>query len=390
MKKDKLSVVVPVFNIERYVENCICSIQNQNYAEIEIIIIDDGSTDHSGQICEELAYRDKRIKVVHQENMGVMVARIRGIEEATGKWIAFVDGDDFIEKDMYSAMIDGVKDCEMITCGVCREEQESTRDVVDDFEDGIYTGHALWELMSKAIYDFDIDKVQRLTPWLINKVYITKYMKEVASECMDRQIAYAEDSVMLYRYLLKCKSVQIGKKVYYTYRYRDDSAIHSRKDDILTDINKVYLSLKDRFENTDKKLKLEAQLQKWIICLIGYAFNHQMGFREDICPIEFLIDGSVLRADRVAIYGAGKCGRDFYKQMELSGKKPTIWVDKGYQKYKEQGCSVDRPEKLAENDFDMVLIAVSKADLVNEIVNDLVDMGVQKEKIFWRKPVRVF
>lgn len=390
MMKDKLSVIVPVFNVEKYVEDCIRSVQNQSYRQLEIIIVDDGSTDSSGDICKKMASGDRRIKVLHQNNQGVMAARIKGIEEATGKWITFIDGDDYIDTEMYSTMIGKLKNCEMITCGVCREEQESARNCTDDFEEGVYSGNNYENLLRKAIYDFESDKLQRLTPWLVNKVYVTKYMKEAAIECRDNHIAYAEDSVMMYQYLLKCKAVRIGKEIYYTYRYREDSAIHSRNDNILTEINKVYLALKDEFNRHDKKLQLEEQLQKWIICMTGYAFNHQMRFKEEMCPIEFLADVKMFVVERVAIYGAGKCGKDFYRQLKLNGKAPVIWVDKNYQVYREYEVQIEAPDKLKDTDFDMVVIAVSKQEQAEEIKETLIRLGVQLDKMHWRKPVRLF
>lgn len=390
MMEDILSVVVPVYNVGDYVEECIGSIRGQTYGNLEIIIVDDGSTDGSGEICERLAGQDRRVTVLHQENRGVMAARIRGIEKASGRWIAFVDGDDLIKPDMYAYLLHNIGNCGMITCGVSREEPNGARDVCDDFPEGSYAGGSYGNMLGRAVYDFEDDKLQRLTPWLFNKIYITKYMKDVASECKDMRISYAEDSVMLYRYLLKCRAVRICKDILYTYRYRGDSAIHSGNDAILTEINKVYLALKDSFAGTDRRLRLEEQLQKWIVCMTGYAFRHQMRFREETCPIEFLADVKIFMTERVAVYGAGKCGRDFCRQLNLYGKKPVIWVDKSYQIYKKNGDCIEAPDKLQNADFDMVAIAVSRREQAGEIKETLIRLGIPSDKIHWRKPVKLF
>ena len=268
-EKELLSTVIPAYNVEDYIEKAIHSVMDQAYKNIEIIVVDDGSTDSTGKICDRLADTDNRIRVIHQANMGVMEARIRGIREASGKWITFVDADDLINTDMYSSMLSCADNTDLITGGVLREEKNYVRIIYDDFEEGIYEKDLLAGLLHKAIYDFDNDSIQRLTPWLFNKVFVRELMLEVASECNDTNIAYAEDSVMLYRYLLKCRSIRILKKAYYRYRYRKGSAIHKKKEDILVDINKVYLSLKDVFEKTNKELELPGQLQKWIICMTG-------------------------------------------------------------------------------------------------------------------------
>lgn len=94
--KDLISVIVPVYNVEKYLDRCIESIVNQTYQKLEILLIDDGATDCSGEKCDDWAKRDKRIKVIHKENEGVSSARNLGIEKATGKYIAFIDSDDYV------------------------------------------------------------------------------------------------------------------------------------------------------------------------------------------------------------------------------------------------------------------------------------------------------
>lgn len=100
-----ISVIVPIYNVEKYLSKCIESIINQTYKDLEIILVDDGSTDSSGKICDEFATKDNRIKVIHKNNGGVSSARNQGLDKANGDYIAFVDSDDYIEKDMYEKMI---------------------------------------------------------------------------------------------------------------------------------------------------------------------------------------------------------------------------------------------------------------------------------------------
>lgn len=105
-KKDyKISVIVPIYNVEKYLEKCIFSICNQTYSNLEILLIDDGSSDNCGKICDKNADKDKRIKVFHIKNSGQSSARNKGLEAASGDFIGFVDGDDWIRKDMYEIML---------------------------------------------------------------------------------------------------------------------------------------------------------------------------------------------------------------------------------------------------------------------------------------------
>ena len=101
----KLSVIVPVYNTEKYLRECIDSILAQTFGDFELLLVDDGSTDSSGAICEEYAQMDERIRVIHQKNAGATVARRNGVSHAGGEYITFVDSDDWISRDMYAAMM---------------------------------------------------------------------------------------------------------------------------------------------------------------------------------------------------------------------------------------------------------------------------------------------
>ena len=111
--RPKISVIVPVYNVEKYLDNCINSIVNQTYDNLEILLVDDGSKDNSGSLCDEWALRDNRIKVIHKQNGGASSARNAGLDAATGEYIGFVDADDYIDIDMYEIMYAEI--CTMLT-----------------------------------------------------------------------------------------------------------------------------------------------------------------------------------------------------------------------------------------------------------------------------------
>ena len=119
INKKKLSIIIPVFNVEEYLPKCIESVVNQTYDNLEILLINDGSTDNSGVICDNFAHKDERVKVVHKENGGLSAARNLGLSLATGHYIAFLDSDDYIDSEMYETLVDALEnaDADIAACG---------------------------------------------------------------------------------------------------------------------------------------------------------------------------------------------------------------------------------------------------------------------------------
>ena len=123
-----ISVIVPVFNVELYLHKCLDSILNQTYKELEIIVVDDGSTDNSGEICEEYRRKDERVKVFHTGNHGLSTARNFGLDNANGEYIGFVDSDDWIEPNMYELLFERAEETEsdIVECGIFTDYKTST------------------------------------------------------------------------------------------------------------------------------------------------------------------------------------------------------------------------------------------------------------------------
>ncbi len=109
MEEERISVIVPVYNVEKYLPTCVDSLVKQTYQNLEIILVDDGSPDRSGKICDEYAKKDSRIQVIHKANAGVAMARNSGIDRATGVYISFVDSDDWLERNTFQVLYQGLK-----------------------------------------------------------------------------------------------------------------------------------------------------------------------------------------------------------------------------------------------------------------------------------------
>ena len=188
--EDLVSIIVPIYNTEKYLKDCIKSVQVQTYSNWELILIDDGSKDNSLQICEEFAHEDNRIKVFHQENAGVSRARNLGLDKSTGIWISFLDSDDLLDKEHISTCI--------------RFAKENNLDIVKFELGGNYFNSKSNSNKQTvlAVSEFiDNPNCKLCIPSFLNK-------KIIEDTRFNESIKYAEDQ--LFNYILLSKVEQIG------------------------------------------------------------------------------------------------------------------------------------------------------------------------------------
>lgn len=222
MKEELITVIVPVYNVEPYLNKCIESIVNQTYLNLEILLIDDGSTDNCGCICDSWMKKDSRIKVIHKVNSGVSSARNDGVKIATGKYIGFVDSDDFIDKDMYKVlytnMINTKSDISMCNYKFLRENKVNYRNsklkdnpfIIDDL-------NIFFDLLNKNYYK----------GFMWNKLFKTDMLK---SEKFEDNIYMCEDLLMISRLAIKSKRFCYDNNCLYNYYIRENSAYNSKPD----------------------------------------------------------------------------------------------------------------------------------------------------------------
>ena len=219
MMGEKISVIVPVYNVETYLERCVESILQQTYAHFELILINDGSTDSSGMICENLASRHENIKVYHLENAGVSNARNTGIKLATGAWITFIDSDDFVTQDYLATLASAV---EGLNVGfVIAPLHHIKNGIVTDLPP--HSGKT--ELWSTEETMKELLMTTRTSFFPVAKLFKRDLL---ADEKFNTNYHLAEDALFLTELLLKtrCSSVFIDKPIYY-YDHREGSATTS-------------------------------------------------------------------------------------------------------------------------------------------------------------------
>ena len=219
MMGEKISVIVPVYNVEAYLERCVESILQQTYAHFELILINDGSTDSSGQICDQLASQYENIKVYHIENAGVSNARNMGIQLATGSWVTFIDSDDFVTQDYLATLASAVEGANLGF--VIAPLHHIKNGIVTDLPP--HSGKT--ELWSTEETMKELLMTTRTSFFPVAKLFKRDLL---ADEKFNTNYHLAEDALFLTELLLKtrCSSVFIDKPVYY-YDHREGSATTS-------------------------------------------------------------------------------------------------------------------------------------------------------------------
>jgi glycosyltransferase involved in cell wall biosynthesis len=238
-----ISVIVPVYNAEKYLPKCIESIQNQTYRNLEIILVNDGSTDNSLAICYQYSEKDKRIIVITQENKGVSSARNSGLDIATGDYIGFVDSDDYIAPDMYEQLLSACleNDADISECGyyIVSESDKiiSSSSLKNGIVDGKYESSKAYVLRENT------------TPLVWNKLYRRRILERVKYS----NFRYADDVWFNSRAFYECqRKITISECYYYHLRHKKstmNAPFKAEKLEMIEAAKDVYEFYKTRFED---------------------------------------------------------------------------------------------------------------------------------------------
>jgi len=218
--QDKISVIVPVYKVERYLRQCVESILAQTYGNLEIILINDGSPDNCGAICDEYAGQDSRIKVIHRENGGVSAARNTGIDAASGEYLAFIDSDDWIEPDMLEVLHNSlIAHGAALSCCGYYAHYRTMNVPINPISNGGIGGILLDN--RQAVREMLLNR--RIKTFLCGKLYRKNLFDEIRCPV---GMAYCEDVFVIAGIFLKAQNVAVAEQPKYYYRQRKSSAVH--------------------------------------------------------------------------------------------------------------------------------------------------------------------
>lgn len=270
-----LSVIVPIYGVEEYLEECIESIINQTYKNIEIILVDDGAKGREPQICDHYSELDSRIKVIHKQNAGLVAARKSGLELASSPYVTFVDGDDYIEPDLYQKIMKWImsENPDAVLYNFT-SVNDGVRTTSSQFlESGIYENERLayffqnMNCKDSEYYNYGV------FPSVWSKIFKTELLRETSRDIPEK-IRMGEDAAFTFPYLLKCRKIVVDNSITdYCYRIVPNSMSRTKDVGLFTGSAALYQYLKPIYASTDDK-KIKNQLEAYHILLAEIALTH--------------------------------------------------------------------------------------------------------------------
>lgn len=387
-KRVLVSVVIPVYNAEKFLRDCLDSIIQQSLKDIEIILVDDCSVDNSVDICMEYLHKDDRI--VFQKNIvnkGPQYSRYMGCRLAKGKYISFVDADDWIDEDFLAQAVDNIANADIVMSGCIKEYKGSSEIKYQSIPEGVYKNPGdLDYILSNMICSKENDS-GLITLYLCDKVFL----KDKVIACMEKchlDLKYDEDTEFLAKYLLECNSISVFEYAGYHYRQHALSSMHKGDSRFLKDIATVYDSLYHDFLSHRLSRELIDMLQRYLLTSISLALSTDiMGLKEEYKIEYYLLPDIDFVGKNIVLYGAGDVGKAYHRQLSTKEDvRVVLWVDAAWENYAGTSFQVNRVSDIEKKIYDMVLVAVSKETLYLSIRDDLLRQGIPAGKIIWKKP----
>lgn len=250
-----VSVIVPVYNAGRHLPRCVQSIQSQTMRDLEIILVDDGSTDGSAQLCEELASADSRIRVFHKKNGGVSSARNFGIEKAKGEYLLFVDADDFIHPDMLSILFNGAQSvgAGIAACKNMRVREEEGLDAASKDTEGSFKTFSCTGIEALGFALLGTDISGSMCDKLISR--------ELLGDVRFREGILYEDALLASRLFPKCDNVFVTTRRMYYYSKCSGSATMKPYDESAYDVVRIYEEIFKRVSTDYPEIEPQAEFR---------------------------------------------------------------------------------------------------------------------------------
>lgn len=386
MEKALITVIVPIYNVAPYLEKCIESILNQTYENIEVILVDDGSADDSGKICDRYAEVNKKIRVIHKDNGGLVTARKAGLARAHGKYIGFVDSDDYIDAEFYELLLKNLteEDADISQMGYWAEDETGSQKVSCLRRVFDLSGQRMDMLCEGILERRRADFCVSYNVW--SKLYKADLIKSCYSLVPDIQ-QFGEDVICTCCCMVYANRISVVNNEKYHHNIRCGSLSYETGLEYFVKQSNLYTQLKYVFRNHPQYLKIKESIDIFYKERI-LAGLHMFGARVNRYAFPKM---EVLKGKNVILYGAGSVGRDYYTQLCMYRQcHIVVFVDKNFDRYHYDYIDVVGRDRLYDLEYDFILISVLKEADALSIKTDLMASGVPEAEIIWEPPICYF
>lgn len=369
-----VSVIVPVYNAELYLERCLDSLVNQTLVDIEIICVNDGSTDSTPDILERYQKRYQNIKVCSQCNKGQVASRKAGLNLASGMYIGFVDADDWVETNMYEELLQKAEEfnAELVTCGYYLEGNYTTTHL-DNIKEGLYESGSMQHLRNNTIYNYEKKETGiRGAVWckLFERNVIINALQNISDD-----ILIAEDKLCVIKSILECNSVYVIGKPLYHWVINNNSISHSDDVTYLQKIDNVYRYLISLYDHENFTDTMRNQCELYIVELLTLGINDRMGFKNQyMLRIDPYWLHYIEKNARLVVYGGDNVARQYMQQIQSRTDLTVI---------EQIGFDVDKVLDIEQTSYDYILVAVKNREKAQNVINQISQYFIPAGKILW-------
>ena len=376
-----ISIIVPVYNTEAYLRKCLDSILCQTVGDMEVICVDDGSTDESPRILDVYVAADSRVKVIHQKNGGLVSARKVGLKAATGEYIGYVDSDDWIETNMYEKLFEALTDgkADIAMCGRVEEIGHTGRKVRHGFQAGRYDKQELIEniypcmIVNGAFFEWGI------FPGVWDKLFRRETLEKFQM-AVDERLTMGEDAVCTYPALLHAENICILDECLYHYRQSSTSMVR-QKVDVETERKRFQLLYQTGWRELEQGKGIYDLTKQWKEYLLFLMIPRADTLLEGMEKLDYLFPFSkVKRGSDIILYGMGTYGQRLYQFLKASEFCHVVaCADRNYEELNRQGLRVISPGEIGDCGCDVIVVANSFARVRKEIERELTEKYPKKK-----------
>lgn len=374
-KENIISIIIPIYNAEKYLQRCIDSVLNQTYSKLEVILIDDGSTDDSRRIIESYVERDLRVHAIYKNNGGPNSARKAGIMQATGSYAMFVDADDYLDLEICEKFMNVCNEyaVDIVGCGLKRLNIDGTVSEYKHVQVGKMDAKEVALNIINTNKFFEVDFIIGLVSYFFN----IKIIKNILYR-FDERIDISEDVICMFLALWDSNAVYLLDEPLYINVSNQESISHEHTKSCYKSQQALYYYGLAELHKRSVPSKMYINLEQVIIRdLLILGYTEAFGHLDYLFPFR-----GVLKKSKLVVYGAGDFGIEIVKYINQTGNYELIrWVDKNQRTIHFWDYPIQSPTSLVECKYDYVIVAVTKPSIAKQIVQALLELNIEQEKI---------